>query len=69
MTRSQVAGDLGAVVAGKILARQSDTRWTLFLSGGTGVEDLSVARRLYDAAIERGIGTEFAFNQPYEYEL
>ena len=66
---SHVAGDLGALVAGKIPARESDTRWTLFLSGGTGVEDLSVARRLYDRAIERGVGTEFAFNQPYEYEL
>ena len=43
---SQVAGDLGAVVAGKIPARHNDTRWTLFLSGGTGVEDVSVARRL-----------------------
>ncbi|MCY4537383.1 MAG: ornithine cyclodeaminase family protein [Chloroflexi bacterium] len=66
---SQVAGDLGALVAGRIPARESDTRWTLFLSGGTGVEDLSVARRLYDVAIERGIGTQFAFNQPYEFEL
>ena len=66
---SQVAGDLGAVVAGKIPARHADTRWTLFLSGGTGVEDVSVARRLYDNAIKRGIGTQFAFNQPYEYEL
>ena len=69
LDESQVAGDLGALVAGKISARESDTRWTLFLSGGTGVEDLSVARRIYDRAIERGVGTEFAFNQPYEYEL
>ncbi len=66
---TRVAGDLGAVVAGKIPARHPDTRWTLFLSGGTGVEDLAVARRLYDAAVDRGIGTEFAFNQPYEFEL
>ena len=69
LDESHVAGDLGALVAGKISARESDTRWTLFLSGGTGVEDLSVARQLYDRAIERGVGTEFAFNQPYEYEL
>ncbi len=66
---AHVAGDLGALVAEKIPAREPDTRWTLFLSGGTGVEDLSVARRLYDRAVERGVGTEFAFNQPYEYEL
>jgi len=66
---SHVAGDLGALVAEKIPAREPDTRWTLFLSGGTGVEDVSVARRLYDVAMQRGVGTEFAFNQPYEYEL
>ncbi|MCY4020267.1 MAG: ornithine cyclodeaminase family protein [Chloroflexi bacterium] len=66
---SQVAGDLGDLVTGKIPARLPDSKWTLFLSGGTGVEDVSVARRLYDSAIKRGIGTQFAFNQPYEYEL
>ena len=66
--RSHVVGDLGALVAGKVPARESDTRWTLFLSGGTGIEDLAVARRLYDKAVERGIGAEFQFNQPYEYE-
>jgi len=66
---SHVAGDLGALVAEKIPAREPDTCWTLFLSGGTGVEDVSVARRLYDVAMQRGVGTEFAFNQPYEYEV
>ena len=68
LEEAHVVGDLGALVAGLMPVRQADTRWTLFLSGGTGVEDLAVARRLYDAAIARGIGTEFAFNQAYEYE-
>ncbi|MDE2776099.1 MAG: ornithine cyclodeaminase family protein [Chloroflexota bacterium] len=67
--QSHVVGDLGALAAGSIPARERDTRWTLFLSGGTGIEDIAVARRLYDKAIARGIGTEFQFNQPYEYEL
>ena len=67
--KSHVVGDLGALAAGKVIAREPDTRWTLFLSGGTGIEDVAVARRLYDKAVARGIGTEFHFNQPYEYEL
>lgn len=67
--KSHVAGDLGALVAGAVRAREANTRWTLFLSGGTGIEDIAVARRLYDKALARGIGTEFQFNQPYEYEL
>ncbi|MDE2750281.1 MAG: ornithine cyclodeaminase family protein [Chloroflexota bacterium] len=67
--QSHVVGDMGALVAGNVHAREADTRWTLFLSGGTGIEDIAVARRLYDKAIACGIGTEFHFNQPYEYEL
>ena len=67
--QSHVVGDLGALAAGTIPARLADTKWTLFLSGGTGIEDIAVARRLYDKAVARGIGTEFQFNQPYAYEL
>lgn len=67
--QSHVVGDLGALAAGNAPAREADTRWTLFLSGGTGIEDIAVARRLYDKAVARDIGTEFQFNQPYEYEL
>ena len=67
--KSHVVGDLGALVAGKLPARHTDTKWTLFLSGGTGIEDVAVAKRLVQKAVARGIGTEFEFNQPYEYEL
>ncbi len=67
--QNHVIGDLGALAAGKLDGREAETRWTLFLSGGTGIEDVAVARRLYDKAVARGIGTEIQFNQPYEYEL
>ena len=67
--KSHVAGDLGALAAGKVAGREPDTRWTLFLSGGTGVEDVAVASRLYQKALQKGVGTEFQFNQPYRYEL
>jgi ornithine cyclodeaminase/alanine dehydrogenase-like protein (mu-crystallin family) len=66
---SHVAGDLGALAAGVVPGRLPDTKWTLFLSGGTGVDDVAVSTRLYQRALERGIGTEYQFNQPYEYEL
>ena len=64
-----VAGDLGGLVAGTATGRAADTKWTLFLSGGTGIDDVAVATRLYQRAKQRGIGTEFQFNQPYEFEL
>jgi len=66
---THVVGDLGALVAGAIPARHPDTKWTLFLSGGTGVDDIAVATRLYQKARERGLGAEFDFNQPYEFEF
>lgn len=66
---SHVIGDLGALAAGKLYGREAKTRWTLFLSGGTGIEDVAVAKRLYEKAVACGIGTEIEFNQPYEYEL
>ncbi len=66
---SHVIGDLGALVTGAARGRLPDTKWTLFLSGGTGVDDIAVASRLYRRALERGVGREFAFNQPYEFEL
>ncbi|MYD09172.1 MAG: ornithine cyclodeaminase family protein [Chloroflexi bacterium] len=67
--KDHVVGDLGDLAAGKVAGRQADTRWTLFLSGGTGIDDIAVARRLYLRARQRGVGTEFHFNQPYEFEL
>lgn len=66
---SHVVGDLGALVAGSVPARPPATKWTLFLSGGAGVDDIAVATRLYERALERGVGTEFDFNHPYLFEL
>jgi len=66
---THVVGDLGALVAGEAPARLDDTKWTLFLSGGAGVDDIAVATRLYQRARERGVGAEFEFNHPYEFEF
>ena len=66
---SHVIGDLGSLVAGTVPARLPDTKWTLFLSGGTGIDDIAVASQLYQRALERGVGTDFHYNQPYEFEL
>ena len=66
---SHVVGDLGALAAGVLPGRLPDARWTLFLSGGTGVDDIAVATRLYQRARQRGVGAEFEFGLPYEFEL
>lgn len=69
LSPSDVYADLGRIVAGLLPGRDDDTRWTLFLSGGTGIEDVAVATRLYQVAVERGVGTEFQFDLPYEFEF
>jgi len=66
---SDVHGDLGQVVAGRVAGRDANCKWTVFLSGGTGIEDVAVATKLYKLARKEGVGTEFEFNQPYDFEL
>ncbi|MEM7798070.1 MAG: ornithine cyclodeaminase family protein [Chloroflexota bacterium] len=69
MSADNIAGDLGDVVSGKIEGRRAQDRSTLFLSGGTGIEDVAVSLALYRAAMANGVGTTFEFNQPYEFEI
>lgn len=49
---------LDRLVAGLRTARYSDDDITLFESQGVAFEDLAVCGRLYELALERGIGTE-----------
>lgn len=69
MRASDVYGDLGAVVAGRRPGREPHTGWTLFLSGGTGIEDVAVSTRLVEAAKAKGVGSSITLDQPYEFEL
>lgn len=69
MEPSDVHGDLGGIVAGTVAGRDETTTWTLFLSGGTGIEDVAVATKIYEVAERKDVGAEFEFNQPYEFEL
>ncbi|HEY8489922.1 MAG TPA: ornithine cyclodeaminase family protein [Dehalococcoidia bacterium] len=49
---------LGDVVAGLAPGRRSPDDVTLFESQGIAIEDVAVARRVYDLARERGVGQE-----------
>lgn len=57
----QVAGQLGEVINGTVAGRTSPQEITLFKSVGLAVQDLSVARAVFDEAVKRNIGTEFEF--------
>ncbi len=56
-----IAGDLGAVVAGKVAGRTSHDEITLFKSVGLAIQDISTALAVYHLAKEQKVGTEFKF--------
>ena len=59
--------ELADVVAGRVPGRQSPTEITLFESLGLGLEDITVAKRVYERARAAGLGEEitlFAELQP-----
>ncbi|MBU3207423.1 ornithine cyclodeaminase family protein [Clostridium algidicarnis] len=50
-------GELGQVISGEILGRESDDEITLFKTVGIGVLDLVTAYRIYEKAIKNNVGT------------
>lgn len=50
--------ELGKLVAGKIQGRSTPRQITLFKSNGIAIEDVAVARHLYELAVSRGVGRE-----------
>ncbi|HMK46991.1 MAG TPA: ornithine cyclodeaminase family protein [Methanocella sp.] len=60
LTRDKLAGTLGEVIAGKNRGRIGD-EITIFDSTGLSIQDMAVARMVYDRAIKAGRGVEFEF--------
>ena len=57
-SRLQLSGTLGEVICGKVPARpgDADSAITIFDSTGLAIQDVALARRLYLAARDRGVG-------------
>lgn len=56
-----VRGDLGDVVTGRISGRSSRQEVTLFKSVGLSAQDIATAGYVYQAALDKGVGTRFEF--------
>jgi len=56
-----IVGELADVVTGKIKGRTSNSDVTLFKSVGIALEDVAVARTVYELAIRKGLGREITF--------
>jgi ornithine cyclodeaminase/alanine dehydrogenase len=58
LSRDDIAGTLGEVVAGSLPGRTSPDDLTVFDSTGLAVQDLALARVVFERAQERGVGVE-----------
>lgn len=56
------AGSLGQVINGELPGRTDETQITLFDGVGIGIQDTTVARTIYDQAVEKGLGTRLGFS-------
>lgn len=63
LERKSIHASLGEVVAGKTPGRQGDDEITVFDSTGLAVQDVALARLVYDRARDRGIGLEIDFSE------
>lgn len=61
LTRERIHATLGDVVAGTAAGRASDDEITVFDSTGLAVQDVALARVIYELARERGVGLEVDF--------
>lgn len=61
LSRDHIHAALGEVVAGLKPGRQSDDEITVFDSTGLAVQDVALARLVYEKARQRGVGREVAF--------
>ena len=57
----RVTGELGEVLLGKVPGRESEDEITVFKTTGTAVLDVVTARRIYECALQKGIGTILEF--------
>ncbi len=53
--------EIGAVINGTIAGRSTDDQITLFDGTGVGLQDLAVAGRVVELAVEKGVATEVDF--------
>ncbi|MFW5924773.1 MAG: ornithine cyclodeaminase family protein [Myxococcota bacterium] len=61
ITREHIAGTLGTVIASYATGRQNDGQITVFDSTGLAVQDVALARRIFEAARDQGAGTPIQF--------
>lgn len=58
ITEANIYAEIGEIAAGTKRGRERDDEITFYKSVGNAVQDASVARAIYDAAVKNNLGTE-----------
>ena len=58
ITADDVAGEIGAVICGRLEGRRNDAEITLFDSTGIAIQDSATVPLEYQRAVEAGVGIE-----------
>jgi alanine dehydrogenase len=58
LVESQIEAELGDLVLGRKVGRNTDHEITLFKSVGVAIEDVALAREIYERALKKGLGKE-----------
>ncbi len=61
ITKDDIHGELGEILLGEKPGRENDEEITIFDSTGMAIQDNTTATKIYQNAIERNVGTFFAF--------
>jgi alanine dehydrogenase len=61
ITKDDIHGEIGEILLGKKPGRENDEEVTIFDSTGMAIQDNTTSGKIYRNAIERRIGTFFAF--------
>ncbi len=63
ITEASIYAEIGEIASGKKPGRERPDEITFFKSVGNAVQDVSVARAIYDAAERQGLGTKVALDR------
>ncbi len=61
ITKDDIHGEIGDILLGKKLGRENDEEVTIFDSTGMAIQDNTISGKIYRNAIEKNVGTFFAF--------
>lgn len=61
ITKDDIYGEIGEIIMGKKPGRENDKEITVYDTVGMGIQDLSMARAIFEKAKKEGIGEYFDF--------